>query len=103
MSRNRPYDAAAPAPQVTADAPGVARQFIDDDTMDYWRQQGWSDHEIRHWYSVQWAPRDDRGKIIRGTGGKTMSEEKYRKKMELRAIIADRDDYRQACCVCFCS
>ena len=69
--------------------------------MEYWRREGWTDHEIRHWYSVQWLPRNEQGKIIRTKGGKTMSEEKYRKKMERKQIIADREDYRMAVCECF--
>ena len=70
--------------------------------MEYWKAEGWNEHEIRHWISTRNVPRDDRGKIIRSNRkGKVMSEDKYRRKMELKATIADREDYREAICDCF--
>ena len=70
---------------MTADAPGLARQYVDPEVMEYWKAEGWTESEIRHWISRQYVPRDDKGKIIRSTRkGKVMTEERYRRKMELK-------------------
>ena len=63
-SRSRPYDPDAEAPIVTDDAPGVARKYVDEEVMEYWKKEGWSEHRIRHYISTQYAPRDEKGKII---------------------------------------
>ena len=56
---------------------GLARQYIDPEEMEYWRDRGWSEHDVRHWYSTQHARRDDQGEIIRTERkGKTMSADK---------------------------
>ena len=78
---------------MTDDAPGVARQYVDEEIMEHWKAAGWSEHQIRHWISTQYAPRDEKGKIIRPTRkGMVMTEEKHRRKIGLNALIADRDD-----------
>ena len=70
--------------------------------MEYWKAEGWTEHQIRHWFSSQWAQRDDQGKIIRTERkGNTMSADELKAKMEKQAIIDDRKTYREAVCDCF--
>ena len=81
---------------------GLARQYIDPETMEYWLSEGWTEHQIRHWVSTQWAQRGDQGKTIRSNRkGKTMTADKLKAKMEKDAIISDRRTYRDAVCDCF--
>eukprot|EP00959_Pyramimonas_sp_CCMP1952_P171378 3581114-Pyramimonas_sp.AAC.1 len=50
---------------VSHDDHGLARQCIPPDAMQYWLDQGWADHGIRHWHSLCHFERNDRGKIVR--------------------------------------
>eukprot|EP00959_Pyramimonas_sp_CCMP1952_P268294 5609811-Pyramimonas_sp.AAC.1 len=44
---------------------GFARHYASAEDMQSWLGQGWTEHDIRHWYSLRKVTRDDRGKIVR--------------------------------------
>eukprot|EP00959_Pyramimonas_sp_CCMP1952_P393289 8240387-Pyramimonas_sp.AAC.1 len=45
--------------------PGLARQHIPAEAMEYWLNEGWTEHPIRHLYSLRQAKRSDADTIIR--------------------------------------
>eukprot|EP00959_Pyramimonas_sp_CCMP1952_P350922 7352043-Pyramimonas_sp.AAC.1 len=68
--------------------------------MQHWLDRGWTGHQIRHWYSLRQAKRNDDGTIIRSTKGQNKTQEKMIVRDHKRAIIEDRKEYRGLCCTC---
>ena len=86
---------------VTEDQDGVSRLAIRDDVMDYWRAKGWTDHDIKHWYSLRNINRAVDGKIIRSErASNTRSDAAMASKATRKKIIADRKTYREQVCAC---
>ena len=86
---------------MTQDHDGLSRQHIPDDYMNYWREYGWTDHEIKHDWSLSQVTRGDDGKIIRSDRkGNTRSLPAVAAKAARKALIADRQKYRGQVCLC---
>ena len=51
--RRRPYDQDEDIPLASDNAPGLARQYVDEETMEHWKSEGWSEHQIRHYISTR--------------------------------------------------
>eukprot|EP00959_Pyramimonas_sp_CCMP1952_P295331 6177143-Pyramimonas_sp.AAC.1 len=58
--------------------------------MECWLNRGWSEHQIRRWYSLRQAKRDDDGAIIRSKKGHANSQDAMVERGLKRAIIGDR-------------
>eukprot|EP00959_Pyramimonas_sp_CCMP1952_P378257 7923733-Pyramimonas_sp.AAC.1 len=55
---------------------GVAYCCMPAGQMEYWLAQGWSEHQIRHWYSLRKVKRDEAGNIMRSKAIPTKSQDK---------------------------
>ena len=76
---------------MTEDQDGVSRLAIRDDIMDHWRAKGWTDHDIKHWYSLRNINRAVDGKIIRSErASNARSDTAMAAKAAKKAIINDR-------------
>ena len=87
---------------VTEEQDGVSRWNIPDDVMDTWLAKGWTEHQIKHWYSLRKVNRNEDGQIIRSQrASNTRSSAAMASKATKKEIIADRKTYREQVCVCF--
>ena len=85
---------------MTEDQDGVSRWNIPEDVMDTWLAKGWTEHQIKHWYSLRKVNRAVDGKIIRSLrASNTRSDAAMALKNAKKEIIADRKTYREQVCV----
>ena len=69
--------------------------------MQYWRDYGWSDEDIKHQWSLWFVNRDDDCNIVRSTRkGNTRFFKAVSDKAVKQRLIADRRTYRELICGC---
>ena len=62
--------------------------------MEYWRERGWSDADIKHQWSLWFVNRDEDGKVVRSSRkGNTRSIKAVTDKAIKKGIIDDRRTY----------